>query len=98
MNQPAQPRITEIPQKPWAKVQDQETLKLLMDNIHNLEYPLPGHGTQWLKIPYFQERLSGNPDGVREIKKRFCEAIVLLLEKNDRLKKRPGRPRKDDSE
>lgn len=80
---PAQPKL---PAKPWAKVLDQETVKLLMDNIHNLEYPLPRGGTFWLKLPYFQERLSGNPDGTREVKKRFCEAIVLLLEKNGRLK------------
>jgi hypothetical protein len=75
------------PEKPWLKVHDQETLQLLMDHIHNLEYPLP-QGTQWLKLPYFQERLSGNPAGVLEVKKRFCEAIVLLLERNDRLKKK----------
>jgi hypothetical protein len=93
MTQPPQ-----LPKKPWAKVEDQETVQLLMDHIHNLEYPLPGHGTQWLKLPYFQERLSGNVEGVREVKKRFCEAIVLLLEKNDRLKKKPGRPRKSTDE
>jgi hypothetical protein len=57
-----------------------------MDHIHNLEYPLPNRGTQWLKLPYFQEQLSGNREGVLEVKKRFCEAIVLLLEKNGRLK------------
>ena len=84
------------PQKPWAKVQNQEALKLLMDNVHNLEYPLPGHGVQWLKLPYFQELLSGDREGVREIKKRFCEAIIILFEKNDMLRKKPGRPRKDD--
>jgi hypothetical protein len=77
---PAQPK-----KKPFAHVDDQETLKLLMDNIHNLEYRLPG-GSQWLKLPYFQEQLSGNREGVLEIKRRFCEAIVQLLEKNDRLK------------
>lgn len=85
------------PPKPYGKVADQDTLKLLMDNIHNLEYRLAG-SSQWLKLPYFQERLSGNPDGVREIKRRFCEAIVQLLENNDKLKKRPGRPRKDDAD
>jgi hypothetical protein len=71
--------------KPFGKVKDQETLKLLMDNIHNLEYKLAG-SSQWLKLPYFQERLSGNPSGVLEIKRRFCEAIVQLLEAHDRLK------------
>lgn len=71
--------------KPYGKVSDQETLTLLMDNIHNLEYRLAG-SSQWLKLPYFQEQLSGNREGVREIKRRFCEAIVQLLEKNGRLK------------
>jgi hypothetical protein len=71
--------------KPFAKIDDQETLQLLMDNIHCLEYRLAG-GSQWLKLPYFQEQLSGNREGVREIKRRFCEAIVQLLEKNGRLK------------
>lgn len=73
-----------------TKIDDQETLKLLVDNIHCLEHP-----AGWIKHPYFQERFAGNAEGVREVKKRFCEAIILLLEKNDRLKKRPGRPRKD---
>lgn len=72
-------------QKPYASVKDQETLKLLIDNIHALEYPILG-GTQWLRLPYFQERFAGNPPGVQEVKRRFCEAIVLLLERNDRLK------------
>jgi hypothetical protein len=71
--------------KPFAHINDQDTLKLLMDNIHCLEYRLPG-GSQWLKLPYFQAQLSGNRDGVNEVKRRFCEAIVQLLEKNDRLK------------
>jgi hypothetical protein len=72
-------------EKPFGKVTDQDTLKLLMDNIHNLEYRMPG-SSQWLKLPYFQEQLSGNRDGVREVKRRFCEAIVQLLEANGRLK------------
>jgi hypothetical protein len=71
--------------KPYGKVSDPETLKLLMDNIHNLEYRLAG-SSQWLKLPYFQEQLSGNRDGVLEVKRRFCEAIVQLLEKHGRLK------------
>ncbi|MEZ0366795.1 hypothetical protein ACAG26_24280 [Mycobacterium sp. pUA109] len=73
------------PEKPFALINDRETLKLLVDNIHNLEYPLVGT-TQWIKLPYFQDRLSGNAAGVNEVKRRFCEAIVLLLEKNGRLK------------
>jgi hypothetical protein len=64
-----------------AKIHDQATLKLLIDNIANLEHPLG-----WIKHPYFQERFTGNADGVREMKKRYCEAIVLLLEKHDRLR------------
>jgi hypothetical protein len=71
--------------KPYGKVTDQETLQLLMDNIHNLEYHLAG-SSQWLKLPYFQTQLSGNREGVNEVKRRFCEAIVQLLEKHDRLK------------
>lgn len=77
-----------MPAQPFsAPVKDAATVKLLVDNIHNLEHPLG-----WIKHPYFQERFSGNPDGVREVKKRFCEAIVLLLEKNDKLKT-PAKPR-----
>lgn len=75
--------------KPWARVEDQDTLKLLIDNIHCLEYPLTGHGTSYLKIPYFDEKYVPNPEAVRETKRRFCEALVLLLERNDRLKKVP---------
>lgn len=71
---PAQPFIS-------APVKDRATLDLLMDNISNLEHPLG-----WIKHPYFQDRFAGNPEGVREIKKRFCEALVILLEKHDRLK------------
>lgn len=85
---PAQPPFTAA-----AKIDDKETLKLLVDHIANLEHPLG-----WIKHPYFEERFSGNPEGVRELKTRFCEAIILLLEKNDKLKKRPGRPRKDDAQ
>lgn len=71
-----------MPAQPFsAPVKDAATVKLLVDNIHNLEHPLG-----WIKHPYFQERFSGNPGGVREVKKRFCEAIVLLLEKHDKLK------------
>jgi hypothetical protein len=80
--------------KPFAKVSNQAALKVLIDHVHNLEYPLPG-GTQWIKNPYFQERFAANQEGVREVKRRFCEAIVLLFEKHDLLKKPPGRPRKD---
>jgi hypothetical protein len=79
-----------MPAQPLAvNVEDKEALKLLLDNIENLYHP-----RGWIKHPYFQERFSGNPDGVREVKRLFCEAIVMLLEKNDKLKKRPGRPRK----
>ena len=72
-----------------VKVEDEETLNLLIDNIANLSHPMG-----WIKHPYFDERFSDNPDGVRQLKRRFCESIVLLLESNDKLKKRPGRPRK----
>jgi hypothetical protein len=79
--------------QPFAvKIDDKETLQLLYDNLHNLEHP-----AGWIKHPYFDERFAANPDGVREVKKRFCEALVLLLEKHDRLKKRPGRSRKADN-
>lgn len=71
--------------KPFATINDQETLQLLTDNIANLEYRMPG-SSMILKHPYFQEQLSGNREGVKEIKRRFCEAIVQLLEKHDRLK------------
>ena len=79
--------------QPLVSVEDKQTLQLLMDNISNLKHP-----NGWIKHPYFDERLAGNPDGVRQIKRMFCEAVVMLLEENDRLKKRPGRPRKDDAE
>lgn len=81
-------------QPPFSvKIDDRETFQILVDNIANLEHPLG-----WIKHPYFEERFAANPDGVRELKKRFCEAIVLLLEKHDKLKKRPGRPRKNDAD
>ena len=73
-----------------VNVGDKEALKLLVDNIHNLKHP-----GGWIKHPYFDARFSGNPEGVNELKKRFCEAIVLLLEENGHLKRRPGRPRND---
>lgn len=82
-----------ISAQPYKSTADPESVNLLLDNIHNLEHPLG-----WIKHPYFQEQFSGNPEGVREIKKRFCEAVVLLLEKNDKIKKRAGRPRKTDAE
>jgi len=75
-----------------VNIDDEETVALLMEHIDNLRHPMG-----WIKHPYFQERFSDNPTGVRELKKRFCEAIVLLLEQNDKLKKRPGRPRKNAS-
>ena len=76
--------------QPLVSIGDKQTLKLLMDNISNLKHP-----QGWIKHPYFDERFSGNPDGVRQIKRMFCEAVVMLLEENDKLKKKPGRPRKD---
>lgn len=67
--------------QPFAtKVDNPDVVKLLTDNIHHLEHPLG-----WIKHPYLQERFSGNPAGVHEVKKRFCEAVVLLLEKNGKL-------------
>lgn len=81
-------------QKPWAKIEDQITLQLLIDNIHCLEYPLPNMGTQYIKLPYFDERFAPNQQAVQETKRRFCEALVLLLEDNDRLRKRTRRARK----
>lgn len=80
---PAQPTL--------AKTDHPDVVKLLTDNIHNLEHPLG-----WIKHPYFQERFAANQDGVREIKKRFCEALVLLLEKNDKLRADPKKPARTD--
>lgn len=74
--------------QPTVNIEDKETLQLLIDNIHNLEHP-----AGWIKHPYFDERFSANRAGVREVKRLFCEAVVLLLEKNERLKK-PRAPRK----
>jgi hypothetical protein len=74
------------PQPFGAKIRDKETLQLLIDHIANLEHP-----AGWIKHPYFQDRFTGGGDAVREVKRRYCEAIVLLLEKNDRLKKSPKR-------
>jgi hypothetical protein len=73
--------------KPFAKLDshDQETLKLLMANIGNLEYRMPG-ASMWIKHPYFQPLLSGNREGVMEVNRRFCEAIIQLLRKHERLK------------
>ena len=82
---PAQP-------KPWAQVEDTELLQLLIDNIHCLEYPLPGRGTGYLKLQYFDERFAPNQDAVRETKRRFCEALTLFMQKHGRAKtKKRGR-------
>lgn len=64
-----------------AKVDHPDVVTLLVDNVANLLHPLG-----WIKHPYFQERFSGNPQGVREVTKRFCEAVVLLLEKHGKLR------------
>lgn len=61
-----------------STIRSTDALKLLIDNIGNLEHP---HG--WIKHPYFDERFAQNPEGVRDLKRKFCEAIVLLLEKNN---------------
>ncbi|TDH48504.1 hypothetical protein E2F47_23600 [Mycobacterium eburneum] len=58
-------------------IRSKAALELLVDNIANLEHP---HG--WIKHPYFDERFAQNPAGVRELKRKFCEAVILLLEKN----------------
>jgi hypothetical protein len=83
--------------QPVAQIEDRETLQLLIEHIANLEHP-----AGWIKHPYFDERFAQNRAGVREVKRIFCEAVVLLLEKHDRLKtatapaaRKPGRPRKD---
>jgi hypothetical protein len=84
--------------QPVAQIEDRETLQLLIDNIHNLEHP-----AGWIKHPYFDERFAQNREGVRQVKRIFCEAVVLLLEKHERLKAappaapKPGRPRKTDA-
>jgi hypothetical protein len=80
-------------QKPWGSVQDTDVLELLIDNIHCLEYRI-GSQTRLLKIPYFDHRFVPNPAAVQETKRHFCIALTQLLEKHDKLKKRPGRPRK----
>jgi hypothetical protein len=67
-----------------------EAVELLMANIANMPHPLA-----WIKSPYFDDRFAKNPQQVRETRRIYTEAIVSLLEKNDKLKKRPGRPRKD---
>lgn len=77
-----------MPAQPTTR--DPAILKLLTDNIANLKHP-----RGWIKHPYFQEQFSGNPEGIRELKTMFCEAIYDLLAENDKLKKPVGRPRKD---
>lgn len=76
--------------KPFEAKVDRETLKVLMDNIHNLYHPLG-----WIKHPYFQPRMFATSDGMKteahpgqeEANKRFCEALLLLLDKHGKLKK-----------
>lgn len=72
-------------------VGDKEALELLVNNIGALPHP---HGT--INHPYFNSRIAGpNRGQVDAMKRKFCEAIVLLLESGGHLKKRPGRPRKN---
>ena len=75
------------PKKPWAKLEprDEKALKLLMDDIACLPYPIRG-GTQYLKHPYFQERFSADPSATLETKRRYCEALVLWFRNNGLLK------------
>src|SRR5271168_368736 len=66
-------------------VQHQKTLKLLLDNVDLLVHPLGP-----IPHPYFNDPLRSGGEGRSEIRKLYCEALVLLLEKNDRLNDRPG--------
>jgi len=72
-------------------VKDTETLRILTDNISALPHP---NGI--IRHPYFDTRFTSNRKAVQDMTRIFCEAIVLLLEKHDRLRKPPGRPRKTD--
>lgn len=67
-----------MPAQPQNRIRSTEALQLLIDNISHLEHP---HGI--IKHPYFDERFAQNPDGVRDLKRKFCEAIVMLLEKHN---------------
>lgn len=66
-------------------IRDTETLQLLVDNIACLPYPVAGR-EMWIKHPYFNPMVARDRKNVVELKQRFCEAIVMLLEKHDRLK------------
>lgn len=80
------------PQPPqYPEIHDQETLALLMEHMPNLEYRLNGR-SYLLKHPQLQQRFSGDPTASYQMNRRLCEAIMQLLEKHDRLKKK--RPRK----
>lgn len=60
-----------------TKVNNRAALNTLMGNIHSLRHP-----DGMIKHPYFDERFSSNSAGVREMKRKFCEAVILLLEEN----------------
>ncbi|HWV46751.1 MAG TPA: hypothetical protein VN039_12170 [Nitrospira sp.] len=86
MPKSAQPS-KKLPQKPWAKLEDQDkaALEMLIAEIGCLEYPIKG-GVQYLKHPYFQPRFSSDPTATLETTRRFCEALILWFRKNGLLK------------
>lgn len=60
-----------------AIIRNRAALTTLVDNIAALNHP---DGV--IKHPYFDERFAVNSAGIREMKHKFCEAIMLLMESN----------------
>ena len=65
------------------KIRNKEALQLLIENIANLPHP-----DGMIKHPYFDEMFAANKQGVRDLKRKFCEAIMLVLEEPFDIKKR----------
>jgi hypothetical protein len=62
------------------KIHSKPLLELLIDNIARLRHP-----AGIIKHPYFDETFAANKDGVRDMKRKFCEAFCLLMQDNPEL-------------
>jgi len=52
-------------------------LQLLEENIARLKHP-----AGIIKHPYFDDTFAANKDGVRDLRKKFCEGILLVFQDN----------------
>ena len=60
-----------------VRIVSKPALDLLVDNIANLKHPF---GT--IKHPYFDDRFAADKEGVRDLRQKFCEAILLAFQDN----------------